>query len=112
MLSHLPSELLNTAIAQLAATDLSRLAATCRAYEGLTDSMAEQQCAQGGVFSKGLWCGNRSWRVQLQGRNFRKGSGRVHRQLGSAGTRNGRQARTFAKPLMLDIFCVVQGFSR
>ena len=102
MINDLPSELLHAVIAQLAACDLIRLAASCRKYEVLTDSAAEQQCADGGIVCKGLWCGRRSWRVQLHGRTFRRGGSRVHRQLGSAGTRNVRlQERTFAKPVAI-----------
>ncbi|KAL3907162.1 MAG: hypothetical protein SGPRY_010277, partial [Prymnesium sp.] len=98
-MERLPQELLSLSLAWLAPVDLMRLAATCYSFNLLTDAEARRRCGAVGIESKGHWCGKRSWRVQLKGRNFRLGGKRVLSQLGSAGTRQTRQPRTFSKPV-------------
>jgi hypothetical protein len=98
MLSTLPDELQLQVLICVAAhpASLVALAGCCRAVARLTDDAAASACAAQGVLQKGMWCGTRSWRVQLCGRSFRSGM-RVLRQIGSAGTRSGRAATRSAR---------------
>ncbi|KAL1526387.1 hypothetical protein AB1Y20_015100 [Prymnesium parvum] len=95
----LPLELLHHIVQHLSAREMMQLAATSRLFDDLTNAVALRLCTLQGITSRGLWCGKRSWRVQLHGRSFRKAGARVHSQLGSAGTRNSRRPRAFSKPV-------------
>lgn len=103
----LPTELLRLVLLKLSAHELIQLAASCRMYEDLTNEVAKELCELKGVECKGLWCTKCTWRVQFQGRRFRRHGERVMRQIGSSGTRNSRKPRVFSKPVarMYSICC-------
>ena len=94
MLSSLPTELVQSVLAQLGfARDLCALACTSRAFAALTDD--EARARVGGV--RPLWAKGRSWRTIYLGRHYRAGMS-VSAQYGSLGTRRSRSSPMFSQP--------------
>jgi hypothetical protein len=101
----LPVELFRVVLTFLDPHSLTRVGASCRDLESLSNEVAQASCKND---QKALWCLSMSWRVQLwsecYGRMFRP-STKILRQHGSAGTRRAAasSARTLNKPVAVAV---------